>query len=42
VAAVLLIAVVAGWTRLQLTSEPAFLGRFAPLANPRAQQYVAI
>jgi hypothetical protein len=36
------VAVVAGWTRLQLTSEQAFLDTFAPLANdPRVQQYVA-
>jgi hypothetical protein len=36
------VAVVAGWTRLQLTSEQAFLDTFAPLANdPQVQQYVA-
>ena len=35
------VAVVAGWTRLQLTSEQAFLDTFAPLASdPRVQQYV--
>ena len=36
------VAVVAGWTRLQLTSEQAFLDTFGPLASdPRVQQYVA-
>jgi hypothetical protein len=36
------VAVVAGWTRLQLTSEQAFLDTFAPLAgDPQVQQYVA-
>jgi hypothetical protein len=35
------VAVVAGWTRLQLTSEQAFLDTFGPLASdPRVQQYV--
>jgi hypothetical protein len=36
------VAVVAGWTRLQLTSEQAFLDTFGPLASdPRVQQYVS-
>lgn len=36
------VAVVAGWTKLQLTSEQAFLDTFGPLANdPRVQQYVS-
>jgi len=36
------VAVVAGWTRLQLTSEQAFLDTFGPLANdPRVQQFVS-
>ena len=36
------VAVVAGWTRLQLTSEQAFLDTFGPLANdPQVQQYVS-
>jgi len=35
------VAVVTSWTRLQLTSEQAFLETFGPLANdPRVQQYV--
>ena len=36
------VAVVTGWTRLQLTSEQAFLDTFGPLASdPQVQQYVA-
>lgn len=36
------VAVVSAWTRLQLTSEQAFLDTFGPLASdPRVQRYVA-